>query len=569
MSNNGSVLLLVNKSDTDAYEQVEPAILSAFGHLGIPYKIWDIGSGCPSKKDYLNSSCVVLGQDHLGKKIGSTGADALRDAVADGVGLVSFDGDLGSYCGALLKIFNAGIAGSPVLCSKIKTVNTNHYITGTRELYDDITLDKPVELWPVESPRYGFSESSPLQTLSNWPFVITNVHGKGRVVLFTSSIKLWTFEILGHACGLDDVFWKSIVWAAKKPFVIYGMPPFASALVDDCSGSYNHFRYVDTMNKYGWLPHLEIYLEDIDRVMHDENYADSNKIKSLYDEGLADFGIHGLTYNNLMWFDHINRIPLSDEHLAENFKKYDSYLKKWGIKPSRLENCHFGEIGRNALPYLKERGIEYLAMPLPFDAAWFDVPEKIKPIEPPGPYHHQGYNMGDIPEDPHFFSLRSKLDSKNRTTTTFKPQVDFLWNNTMFWDENPRTNVEEAARIAVLQIRRGIDARFFGQTVAHEQRINMVNMEEWEEIYARLQDGLKKYELIFRSSEYICDYARSHYNTGIKSINVNRQTGKINCTLEGEARVITALEVYTNNEDSVECRFHDVPSFTGEVSVEI
>ena len=561
---NGAVLLLASKSDVNEYEQLEEIVLRAFGRLGIPYRLCDIDEGCPPAKELLEYACLILAQDGLGKKLGQAGASSLRDAVKEGAGLVSFDGNLGSYGNPFAEAFNVQVGNNPAQCSVIKTVNTDHYITGTRETEDDITLDKPVEAWPVEaSPRMAL-----LQTDSGLPVVIPSVFGKGRAVLFTTSVKLWTKEVLGHASGLDDVFWKSIVWAARKPFAIYAMPPFATALVDDCSGSYNHFRYVDIMNQHQWIPHLEVYLEDIDRVMHDEDYADSKKIKSLYDAGLAQFGVHGLTYDNLMWFDHGGRKSLSDEQLKENFKKYDACMKKWGIRPSRIENFHFGEVGINALPFLKERGIEFASMVLPFDTAWFDVPEKKPPFSIPGPYHYRGYYMAPLPEDEHFFIVRSFLEPKDFATTNVSVKGDFLWDHTIFWDESPRTDIENAASVAILQVRRGIDARFFGITVTHEQRVALVRMDEWEDIYARISAGLKKYDLVYRSWEYICDYARSHYSTRIDSVNTNRESGKVHCILHGDAQVSTLLEVYTNDEDSVKCRPVDVPSFTGAVSTE-
>ena len=559
---NGTVLLLFSSLDD---EQLEETVLRSFEHLGIPYKLCNIDQGCPPVKELLKHACLILGQDRLGEKLGRTGATSLRDAVKEGVGLVSFDGNLGSYSNPFAEIFNAQIGHHPTLCSVIKTVNTEHYITGTRETEDDITLDEPIAVWPVEVP----AGTDLLQTDSGLPVVIPSVCGKGRAVLFTNSVKLWTNDVLGHASGMDDVFWKSIVWSARKPFSIYSMPPFASALVDDCSGSYNHFRYVDIMNQYGWIPHLELYLEDIDRVMHDEDYADSRKIKSLYDAGLAEFGVHGLTYDNLMWFDHRGRKPLSDELLKENFKKYDAYMKKWGIKPSRMENFHFGEVGINALPFLKERGIEFASMVLPFDTAWFDVPDKKPPFKTPGPYHYRGYYMAPLPEDEHFFIVRSFLEPKDFATTNVSVKADFLWDHTIFWDESPRTNIEKAASVATLQVRRGIDARFFGITVTHEQRVAVVRMDEWEEIYAGISARLKKYDLIYRPWTYICDYARSHYNTRIGSVNANRESGIIYCDLQGKAQVSTLLEVYTNEGDSVKCRTGDVPPFSGIVTVQI
>ncbi|MDO9543027.1 MAG: hypothetical protein Q7J98_11995 [Kiritimatiellia bacterium] len=565
---NGAALLLVSRSAGEEYEQLGCTMLGAFHHLGIPYKLRDVDDGCPSAKELSGYACVILGQAHFGKILGQSGAKALKDAVEMGVGLVSFDGDLGGYSAPFAEIFKINIGHAPVSCSGIKTVNTDHYITGTRELDDDLALEKSIEVWPVESPHHGFSKASPLQTPSNWPVVINAVCGKGRAVLFTCPARLWTADVLGHAYGLDDVFWKSIVWAARKPFAIYAMPPFTTAVMDDCSGSYNHFRYVDVMNEHGWLPHLEIYLEDIDRVMHYEDYADSKKLKRLYDGGLAEIGIHGLTYNNLMWFDHHGRKPLSDEALAKNFEIYDACLKKWGIKPSRAENMHFGEIGRNALPYLKARGIEYMSMVLPFDTAWMDVPANKPPLQFPGPYHLRGYYRGYLPEDPHFFIARSCLDQKDFSSTAPAPYVDYLWNNTIFWDESLRTNIERAAQTAVLQVRRGIDARFYGMSVAHEQRVAVISMEEWEQLYAAIDNGLKKYDIIHRSWEYICDYCRSHYDSRIKSVNVNHESGKVSCQMHGKTNLTTALEIYTNNGAGVTCQSRDVPPFTGAASVE-
>jgi len=565
---NGTVLLLVNRADAQEYDRVEEAMLSAFGHLGIPYKMWDLDTGVPSVKQLLGHSCVILGQDHLGKKLGQSGAEALRNAVKAGVGVVSFDGDSGNYSGAFLEIFRMSLGRTLLQCSEIKTTNVEHFITETRELNDDVILKQAVEVCPIESPRYGYVGGTLLMTSNNRPVLIASTYGHGRAVLLTSSVKLWTRDILGHASGLDDVFWKSIVWAARKPFAVYAMPPFVTALVDDCSGSYNHFRYADTMNKYSWIPHLEVYMEDIDRVMHKENYADSAKIKELYDSGRAEFGVHGFTYNNLMWFNHEGRKPLSDKQVVENFKRYDAYMKKWGIKPSRYENPHFSEMGRNALPYLKERGIEYLSFVLNLDTGWLDVPHKKPAFIPPEPYHHEGYYMGYLKDDPDFFILASKLRPWRFDSPDFTPETDFLWDNTIFWDESPFNNVEEAARIGVKQIRRGIDARFYGTLLCHEQRISVVSMKEWDEMLCSIHDGLKKYQLIHRPFEYICDYARSHHDTRLSAVSVNYKNGEIHCKLQGKTRLVTALEVYANEGDSVRCELCDVPQFTGTVSVE-
>ncbi|MCK4626965.1 MAG: hypothetical protein KAV00_16755, partial [Phycisphaerae bacterium] len=225
---NGTVLLLVNSSDTDEFGLVDETMSAALGHLGIPYKVWDLDGGAPSTEQLLTHRCVILGQDGLGKKLGQSGAEVLRDAVQAGVGLVSFDGDLGGYNGAFAEIFRISPSRKSLSCSQINTTNVDHFITATRELTDQISLTEPVEVWPIESPRYGPAGGSLLQTSSGWPVLIATTYGQGRAVLFAASVKLWTRQVLGHASGLDDVFWKSIVWAARKPFAIYAMPPFAT-----------------------------------------------------------------------------------------------------------------------------------------------------------------------------------------------------------------------------------------------------------------------------------------------------------------------------------------------------
>ena len=104
--------------------------------------------------------------------------------------------------------------------------------------------------------------------------------------------------------------------------------------------------------------------------------------------------------------------------------------------------------------------------------------------------------------------------------------------------------------------------------MCHEQRIAVVSMREWAEIFSGIHDGLKKYQLIYRPFEYICDYARSHYDTRISAVSVNDESGKVHCQLQGKTCLTTVLEVYTNKEGSVQCQLCDIPQFKGTASVE-
>lgn len=556
-SGNGVVCLAVDSRDVAGYEYVKPAMLSAFDHLGIPYRLLDLAGADCDEHVWSDCACVVLGQDGLWDALGDAGRRSVLAGVRNGTGLLNFGGRSASQPRG---------RGAPS-CSEIRTASAEHFITGTREVAENVATATPLDMHPVDPDVFESGYDCLLRSEHGDPLLAAGHVGSGRVVWFACSVRLWTREVLGHASGLDDVFWKSLVWAARKPFAIYAMPPFATALVDDCSGSYNHFRYVDVMNQYGWRPHLEVFFEDVDRVTHAETYADAAKIKQLYDEGLADFGVHGFTYDHLMWFDHPGHGPLSEAQLARNFERYDAYMKAWGITPSRYENPHFSEVSTGALPYMKERGIEYMGLALNLDTAWLDVPHK-KPVFPaPAPYHHQGYYMSDFPPDPDFFILSSKLRSWDFDSPDPHPRTDFLWDHTMFWDENEDTDVDAAADVAIMQVRRGIDARFFGTILCHEQRVAVVTMRDWEWIFQRLRAGLHKYKLEYRSIEEIADYARSRYNSHLASVRVDRDKAAMECGLTGRAKVTTRLEVYDNRGKSVVCRYVDVPPFTGSVAV--
>ena len=44
--------------------------------------------------------------------------------------------------------------------------------------------------------------------------------------------------VLGPVDGLDDLVWRGVVWAARKPFVMRGMPNLVTMRVDDVSGPF-------------------------------------------------------------------------------------------------------------------------------------------------------------------------------------------------------------------------------------------------------------------------------------------------------------------------------------------
>src|SRR3954462_2941270 len=91
--------------------------------------------------------------------------------------------------------------------------------------------------------------------------------------------------VQGPVNGLDDLVWRSLVWAARKPFVMRGMPNFVTMRVDDVSGPFN---WVHTANQVGFKPFLGLFINNVTAPAVAE-------LRSLTTNGTATASVHSFT----------------------------------------------------------------------------------------------------------------------------------------------------------------------------------------------------------------------------------------------------------------------------------
>ena len=205
--------------------------------------------------------------------------------------------------------------------------------------------------------------------------------GDGRVVVFGTGERIYADGILGHTRGIDGLMWRSLVWAAAKPFPMRCIPPYIAARMDDCHGTHTAFRYVDVLNRHGIGPNLGLFIDEM-------GPTDWAAARRLFEKGGADFSMHAFRddfykaspkwrpYGVLpdkpdlsnggkhtafegLSMDHETGRDLDDETVRRNFKRMDDAFARAGIRHSRVLNSHFGEIGWRAVPLL-ERGVDFL-----------------------------------------------------------------------------------------------------------------------------------------------------------------------------------------------------------------
>ncbi len=535
------------------YRRVYKSILRALEHFGVYYEIIDLSLMRISSEELEGTHLLILGQEGIGKSLISEETNIiLRMVMQQGMGLVVLDGYLEGFPASFLKglCIEKGSSGKTALLK----VPPENGITKRLSQYE-ISLKMPVLCYSVDDAA-GWNPLL-LDEEDNVCGLYKRM-GSGRVVFFLVSASLWQGEYLGFTSGLDGLFRNSISWAEKKPFITKAMPPFVTARIDDISFSgspvaiyketVEELRWLDVLNRYGFIPNAGIFIDDIqDR--------DVKYIRGKHTNGLAEFSAHAFkdprNVNEFPIYMKHNGEEFSEDVLKKNFEKVNRRFAEWSITPSKTVNAHFGEIGLRALPFLKETGQRYLMNPIRVGKPWSDPSAHSWNLEP---YDNPSFSFSVIPEDKDFFNVTSHPGNMDSEV----PDMDFLCGCTRFWNESPSINVKKAIDRGIFQITRGLENGFFGCLMFHEQRVSHIPLKQWEEIVKGISAGIQDVPHIFRSYDYISSYAENRTFYRIEKAEFNK---KLSVWLKGRNDMLQYLYLFIDRgEDTVESLL-EVPQF--------
>ncbi|NQT58889.1 MAG: hypothetical protein HQ557_07905 [Bacteroidetes bacterium] len=551
---NGSIAILIHDDSNTALLTLEQAVLSALQHFGIPFtmKLVDAEwTGSSAAKEVLSHAAVMLPQSGTFSRFSKAYSEQLKQAVDGGLGLVCYEPQvelLPGWVQQVCKIDPASIRHDTF--SELITRNTEHFITWTRPLNECVWSDQKLD-YSVCTADGGVpgGGTSLLESEAGDSLVLLGDGGTGRIVLFPFSVKFFTMEYLGHACGADDIFTRSLIWAARKPFLTWSMPPKAGLVIDDCSGSYDHFGYLDVMNKHDWVPYLGLFTETIDEVAHEDIHMQAKKLHVGWVDGSIDIGFHALRYNDSFCFNHLDQCPRTISELQIRFASWDRYEKQWGIQHSPWAHPHFGEVGSNAIPFYLERGIEFLTYILPLDAAWFEVPSVKEPLSMQPPFGHAGYYISELPNYPEMMVFNCVLDHKNRTSADYVVRTDYLWDHTTFWNEAEKPMIQESAQTLADQIRRGIDSGFYGEGATHEQRVACLRKGELEEVFQETDRLLSRYPMERCKLSSVMAYVKQRRKSQLESVRYDSSGRSLQYAFSNDHAIGTEVQVYFSTEN--------------------
>ena len=561
---NGALLVLTDSSG--AYWDhviVDETVLAALEHFGMPYRVLDLASARVTAEEVRNCAAVVIAQNGLCARLDEAASAAIAEAVADGAGIVNFDNDVRACKTPLLAIFGfEGINPHPYATNMLHVRPTDHYITAMQDPGEFHTFDRmvtavAVEKWgsdvtPLAQGVLGKEQLVYIRHLAPWSAyepgnraaLFAARHGRGRAVQFALNPRVWRRSFFGHARGIDDLFWRSIVWAARKPFVANMVPPMVVMSFDDCSGRHD-FGYVDVANRHGYRPTPSLFLRNVPERLFP-------KIRHGLQSGSALYGTHALDYYTLLAYD-FGKGEYTPDRLKENFAFEAAWWRRVGVSLGRTVRFHWGEYGVNSLPFFKRGGRTFLCPALQTGLHKADMCM----ADGFWPYGLQNCYYDYLPDDHDFFAFASFL---------VRHQEDFLIGCTAVLRESEHNDIEKSARSAARCIHHGLRAGFFAELVTHEQRFDVLSLDEWDRILSRTGELVGRLEIIHATHDEIGDYLKGKDGVFIAGAAV--EGGRPHCTLAGQTDVPLRLSVFEDDGEQTRRRYVPVGAFTGRAEIE-
>lgn len=563
---NLAVVVVVDSSQPE-FPLLFETTFGALAHFGIPFRVADLAAGPLTADAVRPCRAVLVAQEHLGGRLGPAGQATLLRAVEEGGGLVSFDADLAGYEAAWLGA--AGLAGAgrggEIVTGGTQTLgvtDTSHPITWWQDGERRKTLKVPA---PTALARV-VDAAALIEDGDGAPMLVARRVGRGKIVQWLVSPKLWRRQYFGHTFGLDDVWLRGITWAARKPFVMKAMPPFVRFRFDDCQGFWRDAKdlaFVDVLNEAGHVPNLSFCI----RSLTPDGAA---KASALFAAGKAEFSPHTLAPSTSLFYGDEGG-EYSPARFGELFSEIDDTLTRLAIRPSRILSDHDHGWSANAIPGLVQRGITYkmnITMPgEPWEAPHRDWR--------PAPYGSMDYAFDFLPAPAdRFFAVYNHYPPAFESARAYVDAGHFLYHRPggygpYKWDMlngltvgplHAENQIAASARRLADHTRLGLDAMFFGGSITHSHFARHLAAGEWRELLRRADALLPRHRYEAVPYDFIADYALSKVRTAI--VAAAEDAGAVTVDLEGEAIVPLRLWVFTA-EAGDEHRFEMTEPFEG------
>lgn len=583
----GNVLVILNSS-SPSYGEGRYYLLPYLNHFGVPYTTIDL------KKEKLPAdlnryALLILAHKQIDLGVKEELRPVISKAVEKGTGLVSFDFH-----------FSLQSAYEPVAYRKTKELlfpEKDHFILTDKKGVTGLSLYGEMAL-----PRITPDKGDILIGREEEPLLVTFPEGQGKVAVWTSSAWMSTF-VLGPLGGLDDCLWRSLVWAARKPFAFRGLPPIVVMRVDDVAGlgerwGKSPLYWVKTANKYGLDPFLALFIYNLNPAAIDElrGYLLDGKATAsphafgrpprseapgfkgdnltamdpdfykgfyYYPEALE---LRGRDYDEYIYYDHHNDRPWSDEEAERGLKAVDEwYAKHKPLPMSVFFTPHWGEYGSNVIPHIVDKwGIEFLGDGMGPDVRFLNSVPWLRA----GPFR--------LYEEPGTCALGEDLRGKRPIyyadfihvagRTLFVSATEIREFTAYEW--GPDNDVEASVARGVKILKRELNSMALTVLFTHETDfICKIKPDNWDHILKGVMEGIRDYHPMLMTVDDGVRYVRATKTSRFDNYRYDAQRKTLQACFSGSADVKTYYYLFTEEEGKIRSRLVEIKPFEGSLNV--
>ena len=599
-SSTSDVIVLLNSNSPEVSKGVEK-VIPYLDHFGVSYTAVDLADE-PVPSNPEKSVLVIVshpqlpGRDlTLEKKLNQF----LDKCLLSGTGILSFDPTLPS---SYLSASNAEL-GMDSGVGELKFSEERHYITEYHQAGEVQDLFAYMSV-----PKMENINATVLISGNDLPLLVVNADKPGKVVQWTSQDWMYS-SVLGPLAGMDDCFWKSIVWAARKPFTMQALPHIATLRVDDVAGSGRQqwdetpLYWVKTVNQYGFKPWLGLFnynlspeaIEELKELVHHglatasphafgrpprpessmeyfESYYKEQMVPGhfmpdyYYPDALPYLSDY---YDEFIFYDHNNQKPWPDSIAAIALAAIDDWYEDVGPLPmSTYFVPHWGELGTNVIAHVASTwNSEFTIVGGNIGKYWSD-PSVVSTYH--GPFGNYDEPVIGRPKE----NAQTGRASYDADFVELAGEEFFLFSSTISdiagYELMPDNNVVASADRGIETLSRGLEGKSLAVLFTHEtDYIFKIRPENWDQIFSRISQGISKYNPAYLTTDEALYLVRAFQTSEIRDSRYNLVTGELLITMSGKADVPTSCFVYTEDNGGIVERLVEVPVFETEMAVEI
>ena len=560
-------------------------ILPYLDHFGIPYAAVDLASqNIPSSPSaaalwIVSHSGIAADDAALRKDVDHI----VKRAVRRGAGLVTFD-----------PFFMDDAGKAPVDSMRAASVSFTeepHYITGFHQAGDSIAFFGTVKI-----PRLRSNESRVLVEAGTHPFLIAGKEGRGRIVRWAGPEWMHT-SALGPMAGLDDCLWRSFVWAARKPFVMRGLPPIVTMRVDDVAGrgglwNRTPLYWVETANRFGFKPWLGLFIYNLNPCAVEElrgyllsgtatamphafgrpNRSDPEKQMETYlaSKNADDcpfyyypgaMPLRSDSYDEFLYYNHRLGRAWPDDDAERGLQAADEWIASHQPLPlSAYFVPHWYESGKNAVGHAAQKwGMRFIALPKPMDAPY----DESTPWLRGGPFRlHEAPQSCRIVR-PVYYADTVTVSGERffNCLTEIRDDAGYEW--------APDNDVQATVGRGVRQLKRALHAMALAVLFTHEtDYIYRIRPENWEEELRLIAEGIRGEDPVFMTLDDALKVVRATKTSKIRSAEWIPSRKSAEIRFDEHSDVESGCYLFTERDGEILRTFIRVDAFRGAKTVE-